>query len=287
MIRDYKDQRAVITGGANGIGREIALGMSRRGAKILIADIHGDEAEAVVKEIEAAGGKAWSIESDVSLLEDCEAIYNKTMEVLGGCDILVNNAGVSAGGDVEDIPIEDIKWVNEVNVYSHWYMMRYFLPQMKSQKNHCQIVNVSSIAGLISSASGPVYFSTKHAAVGLAETVYKQLKAQGADIDISVVCPGFVNTKMYLTNRNRPKRFAVAEDDPYYSSDKYTKFVDFNRQILEGGMSVEEAVAKIFDQLSKDQFYIFTHDGYDKLLRIQGEYIADRIRPADISDITG
>ena len=124
MIKDYKGQKAVVTGAANGIGRALALGMAQRGADVLVVDIHGDEAEKVCEEIRAMGRESYAVQADVSLKTECKKIFDKAMETFGRCDILVNNAGVSSLGDVWNIPEQDIHWVYEVNVYSHWYQIR-------------------------------------------------------------------------------------------------------------------------------------------------------------------
>ena len=110
MIKEYKDKKVVVTGGANGIGRELALGCAKRGADVLVVDIHGDEAEAVAAEICKLGQKGIALQADVSLTEECQKIFDYTVEVFGRCDILINNAGVSTGADVWDIKEDDIKW---------------------------------------------------------------------------------------------------------------------------------------------------------------------------------
>lgn len=284
MIKDYKGQKAVVTGAANGIGRAIALGMAKRGADVLVADIHGDEVEKVCEEIKAMGRESCAVQADVTLKTDCKKIFDKCMEVFGRCDILVNNAGVSTNGDVWNIPERDIRWVYETNVYSHWYMMGYFIPQMKAQGNHCQILNVCSIAGLITLGSSPAYFSSKHAAVGLSEVVYKSLKAMGSDIDVSVFCPGFVQTEMWKTDRHRPARFAI-NDDPYYHSEFYEKMVQVNKSVLDNGSPLEPTIEKVFDMLGTECFYILTHEKYDALLRAQGVYQANKTRPVELADV--
>lgn len=284
MIKDYKGQKAVVTGAANGIGRALALGMAQRGADVLVADIHGDEVEKVCEEIKALGRESVAVQADVTLKEDCKKIFDKAMEAFGRCDILVNNAGVSALGDVWNIPERDIRWVYETNVYSHWFMMGYFIPQMQKQGNHCQILNVCSIAGLITIASAPAYFSSKHAAVALSEVVYREMKAQGSDIDISVFCPGFVQTEMWKTDRHRPERFAV-NDDPYYHSEFYEKMVQVNKNVLDNGSPLEPTIEKVFEMLGTECFYILTHDQYDGLLRAQGVWQADKVRPVELSDV--
>lgn len=281
MIKDYKGLKVVVTGAANGIGKALALGCGKRGSDVIVVDIHGDEAAAVAEEIRGFGVEAYSLGADVSLSSECQKIFDFTMEKFGRCDFLINNAGVSTGGDVVQISENDIKWVYETNVYSHWFMMKLFIPQMRKQGNHCQILNVCSIAGIITMGASPVYFSSKHAAVALNEVVYKQLKAAGDDIDLAIFCPGFLQTEMWLTDRHRPERYAIDPDDPYYQQDWYQDFIKFNKHVLDTGLPLEPTIEKVFDALGTTDFYILTHDQYEKLVREQGNFIADKVQPAD------
>lgn len=281
MFTAFKKAKVVVTGGANGIGKTIALGFAKRGSDVAIVDIHGDEAEAAAAELRALGSDAFAITADVSVLEQCGMVFDTVMKKFGRVDVLVNDAGVSALSDVEHIPEKDIRWVYETNVYSHWFMMQKFLPQMRAQKTHCQIINVCSIAGLISMNGAPAYFSSKHAAVALSECVYKQMRAENADIDVSVFCPGYVKTEMHLTDRHRPERFAIRDDEPYYHTEEYAKFVAFNKYLLDNGNDVETAVDSIFKALEKDQFYILDTPKYERLLCEQGVFEAEKARPVD------
>ena len=281
MFTTYKDALAVVTGGANGIGKALALGFAKRGANVVVVDIHGDEAKTVADEITAMGRKSIAIEADVSVLEECVKVYDAVMDSFGRCDVLVNDAGVSALSDVEHIPEKDLRWVFETNVYSHWFMMQKFLPQMRKQGTHCQILNVCSIAGLISMNGAPAYFSSKHAAVALSECVYKQLKAENADIDVSIFCPGYVQTEMHLTDRHRPERFAIHDDEPYYHTEQYAGMVAFNKMLLDNGAPLDTAVETIFTALEKEQFYILDSAKYERLLCEQGVFEAEKVRPVD------
>lgn len=281
MFTAFEKAKVVVTGGANGIGKTIALRFAKRGSDVVIVDIHGDEAEAAAAELRALGSDAFAITADVSVLEQCGMVFDTVMQKFGRVDVLVNDAGVSALSDVEHIPEKDIRWVYETNVYSHWFMMQKFLPQMRAQKTHCQIINVCSIAGLISMNGAPAYFSSKHAAVALSECVYKQMRAENADIDVSVFCPGYVKTEMHLTDRHRPERFAIRDDEPYYHTEEYAKFVAFNKYLLDNGNDVETAVDSIFKALEKDQFYILDTPKYERLLCEQGVFEAEKVRPVD------
>ncbi len=281
MFTQYENERVVVTGGANGIGKALALGFAKRGAHVAVVDIHGDEAEAVAAEIRAMGRKSFALQADVSLLEECGKILDAVMAEFGGCDVLVNDAGVSALSDVEHIPEKDLRWVFETNVFSHWFMMQKFLPQMRKQNTHCQILNVCSIAGLISMNGAPAYFSSKHAAVALSECLYKQLKAEGADIDVSIFCPGYVQTEMHLTDRHRPERYAIQEDEAYYHTEDYGKMVEFNKMLLTNGAPLDTAVETVFTALEKEQFYVLDSPKYERLLCEQGVFEAEKVRPVD------
>jgi NAD(P)-dependent dehydrogenase (short-subunit alcohol dehydrogenase family) len=281
MIKEFKGKNAVITGAANGIGHQLALGFAKRGTNVLIVDIHGDEAEKAAEECRAFGVKAVALQADVSLSEECKKIFDTAMKEFPEVDILVNNAGVTSLDFVTGIPERDIKWVYETNVYSHWFMMQNFIPQMVKQGNHCQILNVCSIAGLMNTAFSPAYFSSKHAAVSLSECVYKQIEMNGWDIDLSVFCPGFIQTEMWKTDRHRPERFAIPEDDPYYKSEYYAQMVAGNKKVLDGGTPLVETIEKLFEDLQKKQFYLYNSAQYERFLCEQGVFQAEKVAPID------
>ena len=283
MITDYAGKKAVVTGAASGIGEALAVGMAERGADLLIVDIRGEALAPVAEKIKALGREVYTLQADVSLEEECQKIYDYTMEVFGRCDILVNNAGVSSGGGITSIPPRDIYWVYETNVYSHWYMMRRFIPMMEAQGEKCEILNVCSIAGLVTLANSPVYFSSKHAAVALSECVYKTLKEKGSNIDIQIFCPGFIQTNLWDADAYRPERFAADDSDPYYSSEAFKQYPVRIKYILDHSKPLKEAIDSVFDQLGKDQFFILTHDEFDGLLRAQGVFQADKVQPIDPS----
>lgn len=280
MITSYENKNAVITGAANGIGKALALGMAKRGANILVVDIHEDEAEQVAEEIRGMGSKAYSFGADVSTSSECDEIFKYALEVFDEVDILVNDAGVSMNENVTNFKDEDLAWIFETNVFSHWYMLRNFLPYFMKLDKHVQILNVCSIAGLVTSGPGPAYFATKHAAVSLSESVWKQLYEAGNDkIDISVFCPGFIQTKMYEGDRHRPARHAIDPEDPYYKTEEYQKYYRFNKYLLDNGKPLDETIEQVFEQLGKKQFYILTHDQYDPILRDQGNWVANKKEP--------
>ncbi len=285
MFTNYEGAKVVVTGAGNGIGKQIAKEFAKRGSDVACIDIHGEDAEKTAEEIRGMGADAFAVQADVSRLEECRGILEEVLKHFGRVDVLVDDAGVSALSDITKIPERDIRWVYEVNVFSHWFMMQTFIPQMRAQKTHGQIINVCSIAGLINMGAAPAYFSSKHAAVSLSECTWKWLRSQKIDIDVSVFCPGYVHTDMHLTDRHRPERFAIPENDEYYKSEEYQKMVAFNKSLLDNAESVEDAVHNIFEALKKEQFYIFNTTQYDRLLCEQGVFQVEKTRPVDYYEL--
>ncbi len=284
MITEYAGKKAVVTGAASGIGEALAVGMAERGADLLLVDIRGEALEPVAEKCRSFGRDVYTMQADVSLEDECQKIFDRTMELFGRCDILVNNAGVSSGGSITTIPPRDIYWVYETNVYSHWYMMRRFIPQMEAQGDRCEILNVCSIAGLVTLANSPVYFSSKHAAVALSESVWKTLKQKGSNVDIQIFCPGFIQTNLWDADAYRPERYAVeGSDDPYYTSEEFKQYPVRIKYTLDNSYPLQPTIDKVFEMLGKDQFFILTHDEFDGLLRGQGVFQADMVQPIDPS----
>jgi len=282
MFTDYKDKVVVVTGAAHGIGKAFAIGSAKRGADVVIADILGDDLPPVAKEIEALGRKAVCVTADVSLQSECLKIFDITMKEFGRCDFLVNNAGISANGSVLEIVEQDLNWVTETNLFSHFYMMKPFINQMMKQGNHCQILNVCSIAGLYTMNANPIYFATKHAAVALGESTYKWLKGIGANIDISIFCPGFVQTELYNADLYRPERYKKG-DQEFYHSEAYKKYDEQSRYFLNNGRPLDEVIEEVFEQIAQGKFYILTHPQYDNVLRDWGKCAIEGDHPVDMS----
>lgn len=119
------------------------------------------------------------------------------IEEYGQIDLLFNNAGVAIPGVIWELPMRDWDWIVQVNVMSQVYAMNLAIPIMLKQNTPCHIINTASVAGLITSDGMPAYHTTKHAAVALSESVSYDLQKINANIKISVLCPGFVQTDLH------------------------------------------------------------------------------------------
>jgi NAD(P)-dependent dehydrogenase (short-subunit alcohol dehydrogenase family) len=191
---------AVITGGASGIGRGTALALARRGADIVVADIHTERLAAVSDEIRLLGRRVLAVECDVSRDEDVARLVEQTERHMGPAGVVMNNAGVVLRGALEAIDMDDWRWCFGINVFGVIRGIHAFLPGM-IQRRHGWIVNTGSVAGLVAlTGEGAPYVASKFAVVGLSEALALYCRQFG--IGVSLLCPGGVNTNLAETGRS-------------------------------------------------------------------------------------
>jgi NAD(P)-dependent dehydrogenase (short-subunit alcohol dehydrogenase family) len=180
---------AVVTGAGSGIGASTARLLARHGAKVHVADINGDAAAAVAREI---GGGAVDHAIDVTLPEEVEALAKAVFDDGGRVDILHNNAGIGHGGDIEQTTVEDWQRVIGVNLLGVAYGVQAFVPRMLEQGHPATIVNTASMAGLFPIAKMAPYCASKFGVVGMSESLDAELRPRG--IRVIALCPGIIRT---------------------------------------------------------------------------------------------
>jgi len=190
--RDFEGKVAVVTGAGSGIGRSTALLLARLGAAVHAADLDGASAEAVAAEIESAGGRATAHTVDVSDPAAVEELARRVFEADRAVDILHNNAGVGHAGAVDETTLEEWERVISINLMGVIYGIHHFVPRMLAQGRGGHIVNTASLAGLVAVAEMGPYCTSKHAVVGLSESLNSELSPRG--IHVSAICPGLINT---------------------------------------------------------------------------------------------
>ena len=199
MIDDFAGTVAVVTGGASGIGRGIALELARRGANVAIADVHETRLGETREEIAASGVQALGVRCDVTKDADLDALRDAVARELGPVDLLCNNAGVALMGPPERVPTADWEWILQVNVLGVVRGVRAFVPAMLD-RGRGYVVNTSSIAGMWPYTwSMAPYITSKYAVFGLTETLARRLIPMG--IGVSVLCPGSIATNLGETAR--------------------------------------------------------------------------------------
>lgn len=277
-MKEFKNKVAVITGGASGIGLGFAEHCADLGMKIVLADIEEDALFSSAEKMKSNGHVVLPILTDVSKLEDVKILASKTIEHFSRVDLLINNAGVATGAAIWENTAKDCDWVIGVNLLGIIHCIRKFIPIMMKQNDPCHIVNTSSVTGLSTYHPSSLYHLTKHGILALSEQIYHDLKIRGAKVNISVLCPGFVNTKIMDAERNRPDHY---QNDPstIQKLSETDKMEQAFRTMIEEGMSPAQVAKITFEAIKKEQFYIFTHPEEVGLARLRLENILDMNNP--------
>lgn len=207
-VSSMKGKVALVTGASSGIGRSTALAFANRGARVALAARREDELAALAAEIEAAGGEATYVQTDVSVADDVERMVAHTIDKFGRLDFAVNNAGVE--GEIQGIAdFSEDAWdkVLDINVKGTFLCLKYEARSMLEGGHGGAIVNVGSVNSFLGFPGGAAYVASKHAQVGLTTSVSAELAPQG--IRVNIVCPGIIDTPMHQRLRG------IIGDEPF------------------------------------------------------------------------
>jgi NAD(P)-dependent dehydrogenase (short-subunit alcohol dehydrogenase family) len=194
MDMQFKGDVALVTGGSSGIGRATALAFAREGAKVVVASRRGDQSEETVRLIEAAGGDALFIQTDVKQRAEIAAMVARAVEHFGKLNYAFNNAGIEGDPFVPAVELSEATWdeVIAVNLTGVFLCMKHEIPHILRTQG--AIVNMASVAGLTGGRVGTAYFASKHGVVGLTRAAAIEYAAQG--IRINAVAPAVIRTDM-------------------------------------------------------------------------------------------
>ena len=206
---------AVVTGAASGIGAALAADLAARGCNLALADVNATGLHAVAARVRAAGVKVSEHTLDVADKEAVAALPKAVLGEHGGVTVLVNNAGVALGGTFEQVPPEDFEWMFGINFWGVVHMTRAFLPVLRRAET-AQIVNLSSIFGIVAPAGQVAYSASKFAVRGFSEALRHEL--EGSPIGVTVVHPGGVRTSVDASARRTGLSGAEADRQRYIST---------------------------------------------------------------------
>lgn len=199
-MSDMNDKVALITGASSGIGKATAEAFAAKGASVVLAARRQDELASLVTEIEARGGKATAIKTDVSAANEVERMVAHAIETFGRLDYAVNNAGIEGKlVGITDLAEDEWDRVLDINLKGTFLCMKYEARAMLDCGRGGAIVNIGSVNSFLGFQTGSAYVTSKHGLIGLTTCVSAELAPQG--IRVNLVCPGFIDTPMHHRGR--------------------------------------------------------------------------------------
>jgi len=238
----------VVTGGASGIGRAMAEAFRDAGMQVVIADIEESALARTAAELGVTG-----VRVDITKEEDVNALADTVRERFGTCHVLCNNAGVGGGGLLHELTMRDWKWIIDVNLWGVVHGLQAFLPMLLANEDGGHVVNTASMAGLSPLPGAAPYSATKYAVVGISETMREEFRE--TKVGVSVLCPGFVKTNIFTSQRNRPQELRNEKK----KTSARTANEEMIRIVNETAIDPREVAGKVLNAVRNDEFWIITH----------------------------
>jgi NAD(P)-dependent dehydrogenase (short-subunit alcohol dehydrogenase family) len=256
-MHELEGKVAAITGGASGIGLALAHRLAAERTRLALIDVEAAALEVAERELRAAGAEVLAIRADVSRSADVEAAAARVRDVFGMAHIVVNNAGVGGGGGpLWAVSEDDWRWTIDVNLWGVIHGIRAFVPALLASGEEGHVVNTASIAGVITTPWLGAYTATKHAVVAISEVLAKDLELAGARVGVSVLCPGFVQTRIATSHRNRPAEPDRADAEGAGAAAKLGAMFE---QLVAAGKPASEIADHVVAAIRTRRFWVFTH----------------------------
>lgn len=272
---------AVVTGGASGLGKAIAVAAARREMKLVLADVQADVLEQTVQALRSQGTQAIGVATDVSNAAAVKTLADQAEQHFGPVNLLFNNAGVTSGGLVWESTEKDWEWLLGVNLQGVINGVRCFTPRMLAAAaadagyQGC-IVNTASMAGLLTAPGMGIYSVSKHAVMALSECLHHDLELVTKQLHAAVLCPSYVTTNIGQSQRNRPTQLANAQ--ALTKSQVATRAIS-QSAIDNGAISADDVAEITFQEIENGTFYIFPSPEALALVKTRVEHILDQTNP--------
>jgi NAD(P)-dependent dehydrogenase (short-subunit alcohol dehydrogenase family) len=254
-MRELSGRTAFITGGASGIGLALGRAFAEAGMKVMLADVETSALERAVASLREVTSDIRGVACDVADADSVERAAQATFDAFGHVHVVCNNAGVAAGGGIDNISLDNWRWVIDVNLMGVVHGIRTFLPHLRAHSEGGHIVNTASMAGMNAGLGFSPYAASKFAVVAMSEGLSMQLKPHG--IGVSVLCPSFVRTAIGDSGRNRPARYG--QPQPLDPASPAGQIVAEIARRLEAGLDPSDVAARVVAAIRNDELYVFTH----------------------------
>ena len=253
----FEGRTAVISGGAEGIGLSIAKALGEQKMNIVLADIDEKNLLKSAAELESLGIPVLAALLDVADEMQWKSVAEKAVKRFGKVHMVVNNAGVGGdSGPIENQETEGWQWALGVNLMGVVYGAKVMTPLIKDHGEGGWILNVASMAGMGGVPYSGAYTASKAAVVALSESWAAELKDKR--IGVSVLCPAFVQTRIYDSERNRPDKYKSEN----YQIENESSFSKQTKQMVKDGIDVSIVGKRVVEAINHGELYIFTHPNY-------------------------
>ena len=257
-MKELNEETALITGGASGIGLSIGKRLAETGMKVVLADIEVPVLEEAVAELKGLGLEVMGVHCDVRDMGSVEEMKNQIEETFGNPKVVCLNAGIGFGSPISEATISDWEWVIGVNLWGVINGLHTFLPAIK-EMGEGHIVMTASIAGHVSVPNLGPYSATKFAVVAIAETLRKELLTENSEIGVSCLCPGFVSTNIWTSERNRPENLLNKSSDDL-TDEELLQREAFMEWMSSNAKEPSEVAELVHHAILDNRFWIFTDD---------------------------
>lgn len=258
----FQGKTAIISGGAEGIGLSIAKALGEQRMNVVLADIDENNLQNARAELESLGVQVLAVSLDVADEVQWQSAAQQAVARFGKVHMVVNNAGVGGdSGPIESQEKEGWQWALNVNLMGVVYGAKVVVPLIKDHGEGGWIVNVASMAGMGGVPYSGAYNATKAAVVALSEAWAEELRAKG--IHVAVLCPAFVQTRIYDSERNRPAQYKSKTLNPGEESG----FSKKAREMVQNGIDVTLVGKRVVEGLNEGELYIFTHPNYRQVVQ--------------------
>ena len=261
-MSQFADKTAIISGGAEGIGLSIAKALGEQKMNIVLADIDQKNLEKASLELRGSGISVLPVTLDVADEAQWHDVAQQAIERFGKIHMVVNNAGIGGDtGPIQNAQTKGWQWALDVNLMGVMYGAKVMVPFIKQHGEGGWIVNVASMAGMGGIPYNGAYTATKTAVVALSESWAAELQSKG--IKVSVLCPAFVQTRIYDSDRNRPLKYQNDTATPTNED----SFADKTKHLVENGIDVSIVGKRVVEALNDGELYIFTHPNYRAIVQ--------------------